>query len=135
MITIRSLNELSSHLARHRDLSFTEIEEVNLNDTLPPLLNNTTFIRCRFAEGTVMPEEVCDSVFVECRMVGLAFTGVNLFRTRFIRCDLSLSCFQQCDMAASCFIDCATHAIRLVGCDLDATQLPGLESPDESNAA
>ena len=135
MFRIGSLDELAVHLRQHQTLSLAHIEDVTLSGTLPSDVTGASFLRCRFAEGAVMPSEAGETLFVDCRMVGMKFQNAHLFGARFVGCDLSHARFVGCDMAATEFVDCTMDGMVTEQCDLDASSLPDHRETDEAFTA
>lgn len=124
MFHIRSHEQLQAHLARAGDLSVTTLETLDLDVSAVPSLAGAHLRDCRFAEGSEMPADLSEALFVDCAMRLLRFSAASLYGARFLRCDLSGSAFNGCDLSAASFIDCRWDGVTLQDCDVDATQLP-----------
>jgi len=122
MFHIRTNDQLQAHLARKGDLSVTTLQ--NLDVAGLPNLTGAHLQDCRFAEGSEMPADLSEALFVDCTLRRLRFKAASLYGARFIRCDLSGSQFQECDLSAASFVDCRWEGVTLQDCDVDATQLP-----------
>ena len=124
MFHIRSHEQLQSYLAQAGDLSVTTLESLDLDVGAVPSLAGAHLRDCRFAEGSEMPADVSETLFVECTLRRLRFSSASLYGARFLRCDLSGSEFKDCDLSAASFVDCRWDGVTLQDCDVDATQLP-----------
>ena len=124
MFHIRTNEQLLSHLARTGDLSVTTLEDLDLDVSAVPSLAEAHLRGCRFGEGSEMPAELSETLFVDCTLRRLRFRSASLYRARFVRCDLSGSEFHGCDLSAACFVECRWDGVTLQDCDVDATQLP-----------
>ena len=133
MIRIGSLEQISSYLNQHADLSFTRVENVALPGDGLPSMAEGTFVACEFTRGTLMPENLSGALFVDCRMAGLRFDRANMFGVQFVRCDLSHTVFHQCDLSAAQFIDCRVGMTQLCQCDVEAACLPEGDGDSKSS--
>jgi len=124
MFHIRSHEQLQNHLAQAGDLSVTTLDSLTLDVSAVPSLAGAHLRDCRFAEGSEMPADVSETLFVDCTLRRLRFHAASLYGARFLRCDLSGSEFKECDLSAASFIDCRWDGVTLQDCDVDATQLP-----------
>ena len=124
MFHLRSHEQLRSHLARAGDLSVTTLDALDLDVSAVPSLAGAHLHGCRFAEGSEMPADVSETLFVDCTLRHLRFNAASLYGARFLRCDLSGSQFKDCDLSAASFVDCRWDGVTLQDCDIDATQLP-----------
>jgi len=124
MFLIRSHEQLQSHLAQAGDLSVTTLETLDLDVSAVPSLAGAYLRDCRFAEGSEMPADLSEALFVDCTLRLLRFNAASLYGARFLRCDLSGSEFKGCDLSAASFVDCHWDGVTLQDCDVDATQLP-----------
>jgi len=122
MFHIRTNDQLQAHLAQAGDLSVTTLENLDVGGL--PNLTGAHLQDCRFAEGSEMPADLSEALFVDCTLRRLRFNAASLYRARFIRCDLSGSQFESCDLSAASFIDCKWDGVTLQDCELDAAQLP-----------
>jgi len=124
MFHIRTNDQLQAHLAHKGDLSVTTLENLDLDVSRVPSLAEASLRGCRFAEGSEMPLDLSEALFIDCVMPKLVFRSASLFGARFIRCDLTGSHFEHCDLSAASFVDCRWDGVTLRDCDIDATQLP-----------
>lgn len=124
MFNIRTHEQLQSHLARAGDLSVTTLEDLDLEVGAVTSLAEAHLRACRFTEGSEMPADLSDTLFVDCTLRRLRFNSASLYRARFVRCDLSGSEFRGCDLSAASFVECRWDDVTLQDCDVDATQLP-----------
>ena len=124
MFLIRSHEQLQSHLAHAGDLSVTTLETLDLDVSAVPSLAGAYLRDCRFAEGSEMPADLSEALFVDCTLRLLRFNAASLYGARFLRCDLSGSEFKGCDLSAASFVECRWDGVTLQDCDVDATQLP-----------
>lgn len=120
MYRIATNNELAEYISSNRDLSLTKIVGLSVTDNLPVDISDVTFVGCVFPQGMTMPESMTATLFVDCCMAGVRFSGANLFDSQFVRCDLSNAQFNNCDLSAAQFIDCSMDTACISGCDLDA---------------
>lgn len=128
MFNIRTHEQLQAHLSRTGDLSVTTLEDLDLDVSAVPSLAEAHLNGCRFAEGSEMPAELSETLFVDCTLRRLRFNSASLYRARFVRCDLSGSEFRGCDLSAASFVDCHWDGVTLQDCDVDATQLPAVSA-------
>ena len=124
MFHIRTHDQLQAHLSRKGDLSVTTLDNLDLDVSAVPSLAAASLRACRFAEGSEMPADLSEALFIDCAMPRLRFRSASLYGARFIRCDLSGSQFQDCDLSASSFVECRWEGVTLQDCQLDAAQLP-----------
>jgi uncharacterized protein YjbI with pentapeptide repeats len=124
MFHIRTNDQLQAHLAQTGELSMTTLETLDLDVGAVPSLTGAHLRDCRFAEGSEMPPDLSETLFVDCTLRRLRFNAASLYRARFMRCDLSGSEFKGCDLSAASFVDCRWEGVTLQDCDVDATQLP-----------
>jgi uncharacterized protein YjbI with pentapeptide repeats len=124
MFHIRTNDQLQTHLAQKGDLSMTTLENLDLDVSAVPSLADASLRGCRFSQGSEMPADLSEAIFVDCTMPQSRFRSASLYGARFVRCDLSGSEFQGCDLSAATFIDCRWDGVTLQDCDVDATQLP-----------
>jgi uncharacterized protein YjbI with pentapeptide repeats len=124
MFHIRTNDQLQAHLAHKGELSVTMLENLDLDVSAVPSLAKASLRDCRFAQGSEMPADLSEALFVDCAMPHLRFRSASLYGARFIRCDLSGSQFHQCDLSAASFIDCRWDGVTLQDCEIDAAQLP-----------
>jgi len=124
MFHIRSREQLHRHVAHAGDLSMTTLETLDLDVSAVPSLAGAHLRDCRFAEGSEMPADLSEALFVDCTLRRLRFNSASLYGARFLRCDLSGSEFKECDLSAASFVDCRWNDVTLQDCDVDATQLP-----------
>jgi len=124
MFNIRTHEQLQAHLARTGDLSVTTLDDLDLDVSAVPSLAEAHLRACRFAEGSEMPADMSETLFVDCTLRRLRFNAASLYRARFVRCDLSGSEFVGCDLSAASFVECRWDGVTLQDCDVDATQLP-----------
>jgi len=124
MFYIRSHEQLQSHITNVGDLSVTTLETLDLDVSAVPSLAGAYLRDCRFAEGSEMPADLSEALFVDCTLRLLRFSAASLYGARFLRCDLSGSEFKGCDLSAASFVDCRWDGVTLQDCDVDATQLP-----------
>ena len=120
MYRIATNTELAEYISSNRDLSLTKIVGLSVTDNLPVDISDVTFVECVFPRGMTMPETMTGTLFDDCCMAGVRFSGASLFDTQFVRCDLSDAQFDNCDLSAAQFIDCRMETARVSGCDLDA---------------
>jgi uncharacterized protein YjbI with pentapeptide repeats len=124
MFHIRTHEQLQAHLAQAGDLSVTTLENLALDCGAVHSLAGAHLRGCRFAEGSEMPADLSETLFVDCVLRRLRFSAASLYRARFVRCDLSGSDFHGCDLSAASFVECHWDGVTLRDCDVDATQLP-----------
>jgi uncharacterized protein YjbI with pentapeptide repeats len=124
MFHIRTHRQLQAHLARKGDLSVTTLDNLDLDVSAVPSLASASLHGCRFAEGSEMPADLGETLFVDCVMRRLRFQQASLYGARFVRCDLFGSTFEGCDLSAASFIECNWDGVMLQDCDIDAAQLP-----------
>ncbi len=124
MFHIRSHEQLQSHLAHVGDLSVTTLETLDLDVSAVPSLAGAHLRDCHVAEGSDMPADLSETLFVDCTLRRARFSAASLYGARFLRCDLSGSEFKDCDLSAASFVDCRWDGVTLHNCDVDATQLP-----------
>ena len=124
MFHIRTNDQLQAHLAQAGELSMTTLESLELDAAAVQSLTGAHLRDCRFAEGSEMPNDLSEALFVGCTLRRLRFKEASLYRARFLRCDLSGSEFKSCDLSAASFVDCNWDGVTLQDCELDAAQLP-----------
>ncbi len=124
MFHIRTHRQLQAHLAHKGDLSVTTLDSLELDVSAVSSLASASLRACRFAEGSEMPADMSETLFVDCVMRRLRFREASLYGARFVRCDLFGSTFEGCDLSAASFIECNWDGVMLQDCDIDAAQLP-----------
>jgi uncharacterized protein YjbI with pentapeptide repeats len=122
MFRLKSIESFMDHVADFHSLSYAIVEDVVMPTAPLPDMSDGTFLRCDF-HGAIMPNDLENGLFVDCRMDGLHFRQANLFNARFVRCDFSQSQFLECDLSAAQFEECRLSTAEFSDCDLEAADV------------